>query len=176
MTIKPVMNSVPLDKSKHDRKRFDCGVDALNNYLRLMANQQSVRDNTRTYILEDESIHNHIIGYYTLTIIPLDLGSLSSRLQKKHQNSRAGGLVARLAVDKRCSGKGYGEWLLIDALNKLMSASETVGFPAVIVDAKDGSALFYQKFGFRAFRDTADKLFITISDVQQTISNLKPKT
>ena len=48
------MNSVHLDKSKHDRKRFDCGVDALNNYLRLMANQQSVRDNTRTYVLEKE--------------------------------------------------------------------------------------------------------------------------
>jgi GNAT superfamily N-acetyltransferase len=163
------MKSVTLVKSKHDRQRFDCGVDALNNYLRLMANQQSVRDNTRTYILEDESVHNHIIGYYTLTIIPLDLGSLPSRLQKKHQNARAGGLVARLAVDKRYSGKGYGEWLLIAALTKLMSVSETVGFPVVIVDAKDGSTLFYQKFGFREFRDTPGKLFVTISNIRKNL-------
>jgi len=163
------MNSVPLDKSKHDRKRFDCGIGALNNYLRLMANQHSVRDNTRTYVLEEKSSHGHIIGYYTLTMIPLDLASLPSRLQNKHQNARAGGLIARLAVDKRYVGKGYGEWLLIDALKKLMSASETVGFPVVIVDAKDGSAGFYEKFGFKAFKDTPDKLFITISDIRESI-------
>ena len=163
------MNSVPLDKSKHDRKRFDCGIEALNNYLRLMANQHSVRDNTRTYVLEEESHPSHIIGYYTLTMIPLDLGSLPSRLQKKYQNIRAGGLIARLAVDTRYAGNGYGEWLLIDALKKLLSASESVGFPVVIVDAKDGSAQFYEKFGFRAFKDTPGKLFITISDIRESI-------
>ena len=163
------MNSVPLETSIHDRKRFDCGIDALNNYLRLMANQYAVRDNTRTYLLEEESTRSHIIGYYTLTMIPLDLDSLPTRLQKKHQSARAGGLIARLAVDTRYAGKGYGEWLLIDALKKLLSASETVGFPTVIVDAKDGSAGFYEKFGFRAFKDTPGKLFITISDIRESI-------
>jgi GNAT superfamily N-acetyltransferase len=164
------MNSVRLDKSRHDRKRFDCGVDALNNYLRLMTNQQSLRDNTRTYVLEEEeSVHGYILGYYTLTMIPIDLGSLPSRLQKKHHNARTGGLIARLAVDKHYTGKEYGEWLLIDALKKLLSASETVGFPAVVVDAKDGSAQFYEKFGFRAFKNTSGKLFITMSDIQQSI-------
>ncbi len=33
------MNSELLDKNKHDRNRFDCGIEALNNYLSLMANQ-----------------------------------------------------------------------------------------------------------------------------------------
>ncbi len=48
------MFSVALDKNKHDRKNFDCGIDALNNYLKLTANQQSTKNNSRTYILEDE--------------------------------------------------------------------------------------------------------------------------
>ena len=48
------MLSAPLDKKKHDRKRFDCGVAPLNNYLRVMANQQAAKDNTRTFILEDD--------------------------------------------------------------------------------------------------------------------------
>jgi len=47
------MITVPLDKNRHDRKRFDCEVKALNNYLRLMENQQSNRDNTRTFVLDD---------------------------------------------------------------------------------------------------------------------------
>ena len=28
------MKTVLLDKTKHDRKRFDCGVEPLNNYLK----------------------------------------------------------------------------------------------------------------------------------------------
>ncbi len=38
--------------------------------------------------------------------------------------------------DKR---KGFSEWLLIDALRKLLAASESVAFPVIIVDAKDGA-------------------------------------
>ena len=41
------MVSVLLDKKRHDRKRFDCDVKVLNNYLQIMANQQSQRDSVR---------------------------------------------------------------------------------------------------------------------------------
>jgi len=44
------MITVSLNKKRDDRKRFDCGVSALNNYLHLMANQQSLKDNTRTFL------------------------------------------------------------------------------------------------------------------------------
>ena len=43
------MNVVLLDKAKHDRNRFNCGVEALNNYLKVMASQQAKKDNTRTF-------------------------------------------------------------------------------------------------------------------------------
>ena len=112
------MITVKLDKKKHDRNQFDCGVDTLNNYLRMMASQQSNKDNTRTYVLEDENSSQKIIGYYTLTMIPVDFSALPEKLQKKHQNSQTSGLIARLAVDRRYVRSGYGEWLLIDALKK----------------------------------------------------------
>lgn len=163
------MTSSLLDKDKHDRNRFDCGVDALNNYLKLMANQQSARDNSRTYVLEDKKHSSYIIGFFTLTIIPVDLSVLPDKLLKKHKNVRAGGLIARLAVDKRYSGEGYGEWLLVEALNKLLLASDTVGFPVVFVDAKDGAAHFYEKFGFTAFKDNPDKLFITVATIRNSL-------
>ncbi len=78
----------------------------------------------------------------------------------------SGGLTARLAVDERYQGKGFGEWLLIDALHKLLAASDSVAFPVVIVDAKDGAIDFYERYGFQAFQDTENKLFITIADVR----------
>jgi hypothetical protein len=50
-----------------------------------------------------------VIGFYTLTMTPIELESLPSRLQKKHQSSTSGGLIARLGVDKRYKGQGFGK-------------------------------------------------------------------
>ena len=162
------MISVPLDKKRHDRKRFDCGVKALNNYLQLMANQQSKRDNTRTFVLEDAKNSTTIIGYYTLTMTSLNLEALPSQLQKKHQNVNSSGLIARLAVDKKYFKQGYGEWSLIDSLKKLLLASETVAFPLVIVDSKEGAINFYKHSGFQSFSDIPNKLFMTIADIRKS--------
>ncbi len=164
-----MMNTVLLDKAKHDRNRFNCGTEALNNYLKVMASQQAKKDNTRTFVLEDESNEQHVIGFYTLTMTPIDLKALPAKLQKKHQSATSGGLIARLAVDDRYKGKGYGEWLLIDALRKLLAASDSVAFPVVVVDAKDGASQFYERYGFTAFQDADNKLFITISDVRASL-------
>ena len=163
------MITVPLDKKKHKRNQFDCGVDVLNNYLRMMADQQSKKDNSRTFVLLDESHPERIIAYYTLAMIPFNLGALPEKLQKKHKNAQTGGLIARLAVDKAYARQGYGEWMLIDALKKLFTASKTIAFPIVIVDAKDGVIEFYEKFGFTAFLDTPNKLFISMADVRVSL-------
>jgi len=161
--------TVPLDKKKHKRNLFDCGVDALNNHLCVMASQQSDKDNTRTFVLEDMQNPESIIGYYTLTMTTLDLSLLPQRQQKKHKNAQSGSLIARLAVDKHYAKQGFGEWLLIDALKKLLSANEAVALPLVIVDAKAGAIQFYKKFGFVAFNNTPHKLFMTIADVKASL-------
>lgn len=163
------MNVVLLDKAKHDRNRFDCGVEVLNNYLKVMASQQAKKNNTRTFVLEDDNQSSHIIGFYTLTMTAIELKDLPDKLQKKHQSSTSGGLIARLAVDKRYKGKGFGEWLLVDALHKLLAASDSVAFPVVIVVAKDGAEPFYERFGFTAFHDADNKLFLTIADIRKSI-------
>jgi hypothetical protein len=59
----------------------------------------------------------------------------------------------------------FGEWLLIDSLRKLLLASETVGFPLVVVDAKEGAIEFYKKMGFTKFFDTEYRLYMTIADI-----------
>lgn len=164
------MFTIPLDKKKHDRKRFDCGVEPLNNYLKVMANQQAAKDNTRTFVLEEDANPTYIIGYYTLTMTLLDLTALPTHLQKKHKNTYASGLIARLAVDKRYTRQGFGEWLLIDSLKKLLTASDTVAFPLVVVDAKEGAIDFYKKFGFTTFIDRPNKLYMSVSDIRASLA------
>lgn len=160
------MQTVPLDKKRHNRKDFDCGVEALNNYLKLIANQQSVKDNSRTYVLEDDKNKGAIVGFYTLTMVSIDLSALPRNIQNKHPKSHSSGLIARLAVDRRYASKGLGAWLLIDALKKLLMASDVVGFPMIVVDAKEGKSTFYEQFGFSAFKNETNKLFISVADVR----------
>jgi GNAT superfamily N-acetyltransferase len=166
------MITVILDKNTHDRHSFDCGIEALNNYLKVMASQQLQKDNTRTFVLQDDNNAERIIGFYTLTMTHIHIGTLPDKLQKKHHSASTGGLIARLAVDQRYTKKGYGEWLLIDALKRLLQASDAVAFLVVVVDAKEGAIDFYKKFGFTAFEDAAHKLFITIADIRASITKI----
>ena len=161
------MQTVLLDKAKHDRQRFDCGIEPLNHYLKLMASQQAKKDNSRTFVLEDADNPQYMMGFYTLTMTLLDVSALPTTLQKKHQSATSAGLIARLAVDQRYQGRRLGEWLLVDALKKLLQASDMVGFPLVVVDAKDGAKPFYEKYGFEAFVDAEHKLFMTVADIRE---------
>ena len=166
------MHTIRLDKKRHDRKGFDCGVEALNNYLKHMANQQSIKDNSRTYVLETPKKPHTIIGFYTLSMVSVDLTMLPQNLQKKHHNNHSAGLIARLAIDKHYTKKGLGSWLLVDALKKLLTASNTVAFPVIVVDAKEGVSTFYEQFGFTPFIDEENKLLISVADVRASTVSL----
>ncbi len=60
--------------------------------------------------------------------------------------------------------KGF--WRMVVALKKLLKASDTVAFPQIIVDAKEGAKHFYEKYGFATFHDSENKLLITIAEVR----------
>ena len=47
-----------------------------------MASQQAKKDNTRTFVLEDDINNAHIIGFYTLTMTPIEHKALPHKLQK----------------------------------------------------------------------------------------------
>jgi len=166
------VKTVRLNKNSHNRKQFDCGNKPLNNFLCQMANQQSNKDNTRTFVLENTKKPSIIIGFYTLTITRLQLNVLPENLQNKHKSCSSAGLIARLAVDKKYKNKGFGQWLLIDALKQLLQASQSVAFPLVVVDAKDSATKFYQKFGFRAFSSYPHKLFVTIAEIRKSLDSV----
>lgn len=44
--------------------------------------------------------------------------------------------------------KGYGNELLKEAFYKIVNASQTIGIKIVVVDAKESSKSFYEKYGF----------------------------
>ena len=76
-------------------------------------------------------------------------------------------MLGRLAVDEQYQGKGYGELLLLDALNRCLFAAEQIGTIAVIVDPIDQRATdFYAKYGFHQLQ-SSKRMFITMQTIRE---------
>lgn len=121
-----------------------------------------------TYVLLVDDVT--IAGYYTLSNSAAILGRLPddvARRLPRYPNIPAT-LLARLAVDKRYRGEGYGRDLLINALHRSFATAYIIGSAFVVVDAKDDDAVrFYAKYGFRPFPDTQRQLYLPMSTVGQ---------
>ena len=79
-------------------------------------------------------------------------------------------LLARLAVDQSVQGQGWGEGLLIDALQRGVGLADQLGIHAVEVDAIDQQAkAFYEKFGFVPLLDNELHLFLPIATIRAII-------
>ncbi|WP_288366688.1 GNAT family N-acetyltransferase [uncultured Marinobacter sp.] len=136
---------------KHNRRTFDCGKPALNEFLKKIARQSSQKMATRTYVLiEDEVDPTEILGYYTL--LPSTIAFPQGHpLQKRFPSDPPVYRLARLAVDSSVKGYGLGAFLVIECLKRVVDASFSVGGIGCAVDAKDDdSQKFYGKFGFVA--------------------------
>ncbi len=158
----------PLGK-QHDRSTFSCGVDALDRYLRERAGQDVRRRVAVTFVL-CEGKSPQILGYYTLSALSVEVGVWPDAVARKLPNYPRvpATLLGRLAVDTRLRGKGAGEHLLMDALRRALDASRQVASVAVVVDAKDDSAIsFYRRYGFISFADQANKLFFPMAAIEQ---------
>jgi len=163
----PLNDPVPLE-ARHDLSAFDCGVAALNNYLKKFAWQNQRNQCARTYVTTRGEC---VVGYYTLA-------AASARREDSPQRVAKGLaahpvpliLLARLAVDQGEKGKGLGAGLLKDALLRVVQAAEIVGCRAVIVHAKDDVAkAFYQRFGFEPSPSDPFRLFLLPKDIQASL-------
>jgi GNAT superfamily N-acetyltransferase len=162
MAETPLTPLGPLDTG-HDRSQFDCGVPALNLYLRNYALQNQKRGIVRNYVTThtDSKI---IVAYYSLVYASLNQKQLPAKLVKglgKYDIPIM--LLARLAVDHREQGKGLGKSLLKDAVLRTMQAAEIAGLKLLLVHAKDEPAAdFYRKHGFEPVLDDPMKLFLPV--------------
>ena len=56
-----------LDVERHDRAAFHCGAQALDEYLKKYAAQQSVKGISTVFVLVDGVAPSKILGFYTLS-------------------------------------------------------------------------------------------------------------
>lgn len=158
-----------LNTKVHNRAEFDCGNQSLNLFLRQMANQQAIKDTARTYVLVEPQNPAEIVGFYTLTMTRLELAELPDSLQKQSKFPLSAGLLARLGVDKKYQHQGYAKILLRDALKNIYQASQIMGFPIIVVDAKEGVADFYQKYGFTPIQQSPNRLYLMVRTLEKLL-------
>lgn len=150
----------------HNRSAFECGAEPLDRYLRVQAGQDARKNIAAPFVLVLSD--GTVAGYYTLSATAINLAELPEPTARKlpRYPLLPATLLGRLAVDQRHQGKGYGRFMLADALFRAFR-SEIASF-AVIVDAKDESALrFYQRESFLSLPDQPMKLFLPMADIAQ---------
>lgn len=138
----------------------------LNDWLAEYALYNQTNGYTRAFVVCKPG-SNQVVGYYALASGMIVRDELK-RQQSPHPAPKEIpiALLARLAVDLRFQGKGVAAALLRNALMNAASASQTIAFRAVVVDAlSEQIAKFYKKYGFRETKLNNLKLILPIQDV-----------
>ena len=152
--------------AQHDRNSFASGVEPLDRYFRVQAGQDARKSLAAPFVLVlSDGI---IAGYYTLSSTALQLAELQERIAGRLPRYPLvpATLLGRLAIDHRHQGKGYGRFLLADALYRSVR-SEIASF-AVVVDAKNESARrFYEVESFLPLPQQPMKLFRPMADIRR---------
>jgi len=166
--VRAAWQVAPLDSKVHDRAAFSCGAPELDRYIREHASQDVKRDVARVFVALRAGTPT-VCGYYSLSATSFQRENLPADQAKRLPRYPVpAALLGRLAVDDGAKGQGLGAFLLMDALNRVLLATQTLAVHALIVDAKDNvAAAFYRKYGFIAFMDGERRLFLTMATIRK---------
>jgi len=161
---------------EHDEvKRFDCGDEPLNRYLKLHAWGNQTKSSTGvSYVAVDDLAPRAVIGYFTLAMasVPRDA------FPKKHVRGLPPYelpliLLARLAVDRRFTGRGLGHALISEAFRISLRVADEVGCRCIITDAYRERVGWYARYGFVAIEGGApngpQRMFLDLRTVRAAL-------
>lgn len=155
----------------HDRKKFDCGQNEINKFLKQQANQSAKRGYSQTHVLIDDNAPEQIIGFYTLTSI-LIKKPIQHQINIKYPYELFGVNLARMGVDvnfQKCSLSGN---LIIDAIEKTIIIDNHMGCQGLFLDAKNEKLIkYYEKFGFELILDASNKMWLPIGTINKLVKD-----
>ena len=157
----------PVSRS-HNRRSFDCGIPELNQYLQNTARQQSEKGISRTFVLVEDNGPSEILGFFTLAACEILVEKLPPRFAKKYPLRAAAAKLARMAVAKPLQRQGFGTFMILNAMERVLLVAEHLGVIGFFVDAKDeGVADYYRQFGFISLDDNPLELFLPIATIRK---------
>jgi GNAT superfamily N-acetyltransferase len=156
----------------HDRKNFDCGLAALNEYLDRYARQNHEAGGAKTFVAVSATHPTKIMGYYSISPGAIAFAQVPARLTKKLGAYDVPVFrLGRLAVDRAMQGQGLGGDLLLAAGERALAVAAEVGGVALAIDAKDdNTARWYLRFGAVALLDDPRKLILPLATVAAALA------
>ena len=170
----------PLDPARHDRASFSSGIEAVDNYFRRTANKLVGAGNLRVFVLV--SPEDELIGFYALNAHAVDFADLPPRYARTRpgHGSIPAAFLSMFGVDSRWQNEGHGSVLLIDALRRVVRASESLGIAVVVLDIVDCGdeqkvarrRKLYESYGFRSLPSKPLRLFLPVASAQAAVAGL----
>ena len=157
----------PISK-KHDRGAFDCGEEALNEFLRRYACKSHDLGGAKTLLAMDDSDNKTILGIYSLGPCSVEYARVPEIVKRGLARHDVPGFrLARLAVDRKLQGQGMGGQLLLAAGRRCLLAAAEVGGVVLVIDAKNERvARWYAGFGAVALADAPLSLLLPLATVE----------
>jgi ribosomal protein S18 acetylase RimI-like enzyme len=177
----------PLDRLRHDRAAFSCGVPRVDNFLARTAAKQMDADIARVFVITEGTVVGNeakeaakILGFYALNAHEIAYQMLppGHAMQRPSHGAIPAAFVSMIGVDKSHQGQGLGERLLMDALARIVRTSDEIGLSVVRLDVlDDGDAIamrrrkaLYEAFGFQPLPSNEWMLFMPIETARQIVS------
>lgn len=154
------------DQNYHDSwKSFNCGVNELNEFLYRFARQNDDKRIGKTFLAIEEE---QVVGYFTICTAEIGFSELPVESIKSLPKYPIPVVrLARLTVDQKYQHHGVGEFLLKQAMLKILLVAQSVGVYAILVDAKQSAVSFYKRYGFIELLDSHKTLFIATETVKK---------
>lgn len=148
----------------HDRASFDCGLPALNDYLRRYARQNHESGGAKTFVAVSPSTPDGVLGYYTISPGALAFAKTPATVTKRLGRYEVPVFrLGRLAVAVAMQGRGIGGDLLLAAGARALTVAGEIGGVALAIDAKDNhAATWYERFGALRLLDDPLKLVLPL--------------
>ena len=137
-------------EDRDEVENFDCGDEALNNYLRRHAwtNQEKISIGV-SYVAIDESAPRTVLGYFTMAMASVPRDAFPKKYVRGFPPYDLPLiLLARLAVDRRFAGRGLGHALISEAFRISLRVADQVGCRCIVTDAYRDRINWYARYGF----------------------------
>jgi GNAT superfamily N-acetyltransferase len=158
-------------RKQHDREGFDCGEEALNEFLRRYARKSHELGGAKTFLAIDDTDNKTILGFYSLSPASVAYSRTPEIVRRGLARYDVPGFrLARLAVDRRFQGRGVGGQLLLAAGRRCLLAAAEVGGVVLVIDAKNERvAAWYASYGAMPLVDAPLTLVLPLATVEGTL-------
>lgn len=160
----------PIGKT-HDREAFDCGEEALNEFLRRYARKNHELGGAKTFLAIDDADNKTILGFYSLSPASVAYARTPEIVRRRlARHDIPGFRLGRLAVDRRVHGRGLGGQLLLAAGRRCLLVSAEVGGVVLLIDANnDRVAGWYASYGAVPLLDAPLSLLLPLATMEAAL-------